>query len=69
VVEPAIEPDRKSSPKRVLIISVSTIAGLVLACIVAVFQWFRELLKLDPEAEKEIQGLKQALFERIARLV
>ena len=69
VVEPAIEPDRKSSPKRVLIISVSTIAGLVLACIVAVFQWFRELLKLDPEAEKEIQGLKQALFERKARLV
>ena len=69
VVEPAIEPDRKSSPKRVLIISVSTIAGLVLACIVAVFQWFRELLKLDPEAEKEIQGFKQALFERNARLV
>ena len=67
VVEPAIEPDRKSSPKRVLIILLSTVAGFFPACMVALFQWWRELLRFDSEAEKELQGLKQALIGHKAK--
>jgi tyrosine-protein kinase Etk/Wzc len=67
VVEPAIEPDRRSSPKRVLIILLSIVAGFFAACMVALFQWWRELIKFDTEAEKEIQGLKYALFGRKAK--
>jgi uncharacterized protein involved in exopolysaccharide biosynthesis len=62
IVEPAIEPDRRSSPKRALIIALSLVAGFFVACIAALFQWWRELVKFDPEAEKEIQGLKHALI-------
>lgn len=62
VVEPAIEPDRKSSPKRILIVAVSLLAGFFAACVLALLQWWRGLLKYDPDAEKQLQGLKKALI-------
>jgi uncharacterized protein involved in exopolysaccharide biosynthesis len=64
VVEPAIEPDRKSSPLRLLILALSLITGFFAACIIVLIQWWRGLLRFDPDAEKQLQGLKQAFVRR-----
>ena len=37
VVEPAIEPDRRSSPQRILVILASAVAGLIVGCCWASF--------------------------------
>lgn len=61
VVDPAIVPDRKSSPKRALIIIVATFAGLFLGVLLALFQagWAR--LKDDPESSAKLALLKRIL--------
>lgn len=64
VVEPAIDPDRKSSPKRILIIAASLVAGFLIACLAALAQWWRALVRFDSEAEKQLQNLKLALVGR-----
>ena len=64
VVEPAIEPDRRSSPRRVLITSVSLIVGFLVGSVLALLQWWRNLLKFDPRAEEQLQSLKQAFTGR-----
>ena len=61
VVEPAITPDRKSSPKRALILVLFTIGGFFVACMVALIQWWRELVQSDPIAAGQLQALKSAL--------
>jgi tyrosine-protein kinase Etk/Wzc len=69
VVEPAIEPDRKSSPKRALITVFAIFAGLFAACIVAILQWWLELVKQDPGADLQLQSLKHALVARNPKAV
>jgi uncharacterized protein involved in exopolysaccharide biosynthesis len=69
VVEPAIEPDRKSSPKRVLITATALVAGLFIGCIVAILQWWMELVKQDPKAELQFQGLKSAVMARNPKVI
>jgi uncharacterized protein involved in exopolysaccharide biosynthesis len=64
VVEPAIEPDRKSSPKRVLILALSAFVGLFAGCLLALFLWWKELAQLDPIAAKRLQELSCALMGR-----
>jgi uncharacterized protein involved in exopolysaccharide biosynthesis len=64
VVEPAIEPDRKSSPKRALIIVLSTFVGFFFGCILALFLWGKELAQLDPDVAKQIQEFRCALMQR-----
>jgi hypothetical protein len=44
-----------------LIFAVSLIIGFFAACVVALVQWWRGLLKYDPDAEKQLEGLKRAL--------
>lgn len=69
VVEPAIEPDRKSSPKRALIMATALLAGFFVGCIVSMLQWWRELLRHDPTAESQFQTLKNAVMARNLRAI
>jgi len=64
VVEPAIEPDRKSSPKRALITAAALLAGLFIGCIAPILQWWMALVKLDPGAEMQFQSLKSAILAK-----
>jgi uncharacterized protein involved in exopolysaccharide biosynthesis len=47
VVEPAIEPDRKSSPKRMMIMLLCTFLGFIIGCFLALFIWWKERLQSD----------------------
>ncbi len=62
VVDPAIPPDKKSSPKRMLIVIVATVAGFLVGILVAFLQAGWGNLKEDPEA-----GAKLAVLRRILR--
>jgi uncharacterized protein involved in exopolysaccharide biosynthesis len=61
VVEPAIEPDRKSSPHYGLTLLLCTAAGIVLGCFLALFSWWKTLMQSDPYQARQMQELKQAL--------
>jgi uncharacterized protein involved in exopolysaccharide biosynthesis len=61
VVEPAIEPDRKSSPKRGLIVSLSLFVGFFAGCILALFLWWKELAQFNPITAKRFEELSYAL--------
>jgi len=62
VVEPAIEPDRKSSPKRALIVYLSISGGFFLGCLLALLRWWKESFQSDPRGAKQLQDFKFALF-------
>lgn len=64
VVDPAIRPDRRSSPKRTLIVIVSTLAGFFVGVLAALAQagWGR--LKEDPESSSKLDLLRHALRKR-----
>jgi len=64
VVEPAIEPDRKSSPKRALITLTLMLAGIFAGCIVAILQWWMQLVRQDPIADLQFRNLKSAVLAR-----
>lgn len=65
VVEPAIEPERKSSPKRALIVIATTIVGFFFGCLLAlILRWF-EVLKSDPIMASRLIHLRSSL--RIGR--
>jgi uncharacterized protein involved in exopolysaccharide biosynthesis len=61
VVDPAVEPDRKSSPKRAMLVTLFTIVGFVGGCLLALILRWRELIKVDPVAEERLQYFKEAL--------
>lgn len=61
VVDPAIRPDRRSSPKRTIIVLVSTFAGLVIAVLIALAQAAWARLKEDPESSGKLDLLRHAL--------
>ncbi len=62
VVDPAIAPDRRSFPKRSLIVIGCTILGFILGALVALLQLGFERLKSDPEGHAKLSQLKRALF-------
>ena len=62
VVEAAIVPDRTSSPKRALIILLSTAGGFVVGCFLVLVQCWKENLQSDPRAAKQLEDFKFALF-------
>jgi tyrosine-protein kinase Etk/Wzc len=64
VVEPAIEPDRRSSPKRALIVIAFTTLGFLGGCMLAMIMWWKELMQFDPVAAKRIEKLRFALTGR-----
>jgi uncharacterized protein involved in exopolysaccharide biosynthesis len=61
VVEAAIEPDRKSSPKRALIFSLFTFVGFFAGCILVLFLWWKKIVQSDPDAARQVEGLRSAL--------
>jgi uncharacterized protein involved in exopolysaccharide biosynthesis len=64
VVEPAIEPDRRSSPKRGVIMLLLTAAGFFAGCVYVQFEWRKKGLLSDPQRANQIQDLKNALAGR-----
>jgi uncharacterized protein involved in exopolysaccharide biosynthesis len=60
VVEPAIEPDRRSSPKRMTIMIVSTVLGLLTGCLLARFLNWAEQELATPEGARALHSLKRA---------
>jgi len=61
VVEPGIEPERKSSPHRMQIVLLSTMGGFLLSCFLTWALWWRGVARADPETAAAIQNLRCAL--------
>ena len=64
VVEPAIEPDRQSSPRPAPIILLFSLGGLLAGCAFALLGWWTELLQFDPAATKRFAEFDRALTGR-----
>lgn len=61
IVEPAIAPDRKSSPKRAVIVVISTVCGFFMGCFLAITLWWREIINSEPLLYSQFHELKSAL--------
>ncbi|HLJ78730.1 MAG TPA: Wzz/FepE/Etk N-terminal domain-containing protein [Acidobacteriaceae bacterium] len=62
VVDPAIVPDHKSSPKRLLIVILGTLAGLMVGILTALAKAGLERLKTDPESDAKLALFRSALL-------
>jgi uncharacterized protein involved in exopolysaccharide biosynthesis len=62
VVDPAIEPEKKSKPKRLIIVAMFTMSGLFLSILLAFVQEYRARLLSDPESAKKIDLLRAQLW-------
>ena len=63
VVDPAIPPDRRSFPKRALIVIGATFAGLFIGILVALLQAGFRRLNEDPESRDKLANLRR-VFQR-----
>jgi uncharacterized protein involved in exopolysaccharide biosynthesis len=61
VVDPAIPPDKKSFPKRALIVVVATVLGLFLGIFLALVEAALSQMKNHPDAMKRITLLRRAM--------
>jgi uncharacterized protein involved in exopolysaccharide biosynthesis len=64
VVEPAIEPDRKSPQRRLLILLLATFLGFFTGCFIALVIWMKERAQADPRLAVKLENLKLALAVR-----
>jgi tyrosine-protein kinase Etk/Wzc len=64
VVEPAIEPDRESSPRRILVLFISLMAGILAGCLFELLPWAKELLVSDPQRLQKLRELQRAFDGR-----
>jgi tyrosine-protein kinase Etk/Wzc len=62
VVEPAIVPDRRSSPQRALIVLLSMAGGFCVACTLVLVGCWKESFQSDPRVAQQLQNFKLALF-------
>jgi uncharacterized protein involved in exopolysaccharide biosynthesis len=60
VVEPAIEPEQKSSPRRAFLLLLFTFAGLIAGCAAALMSWWCEQVRANPDQTKSWRALKSA---------
>lgn len=68
VIDPAIVPDRKSYPKRTLIVLGATLLGLFVGLFLALFQAGLEHLRSDAEGREKLSVLKRALSVKRQRV-
>ncbi len=61
VVEPAIEPDSRSSPHRALVLLLFTIGGFLASCFLVWVMRLREAAQSDPDLVRALQNLKGTL--------
>ena len=61
-VEPAVEPDRRSSPKRKLIALCGLFFGFLVGCAMALLEQLKAYLSSNPASAKQIHALKKALM-------
>jgi len=61
VVDPALVPDRKSSPKKALITIVATFLGLFLGIMIALLSAGMERMRQDPETNAKLSFLRRTL--------
>lgn len=64
VVDPAIAPDRKSSPKRLMIVLTFMIAGFVASCVYVRIVWWKGMLESAPDIVNALRDLKNAYRSR-----
>lgn len=69
VVEPAIEPDKRSSPKRALIVVLVMLGGFFTGCVAALFLWWRDLMRSNPDTARQLDELGAAFRVRRAARV
>lgn len=62
VVEPATEPDRKSSPQRTLFVLLSAMAGCFVACLLVLAQTWRERVNADPQRSQQLAAFRIAVM-------
>ena len=62
VVAPALPPDRRSSPKRAIIVIVATFVGFFFGVLFALLRGAMQHVKQDPETNIKIEHLRRALF-------
>jgi uncharacterized protein involved in exopolysaccharide biosynthesis len=61
VLDPAVEPDRKSSPKQLLIIALCAICGLMVGCLAALVSEALSRLQSDPGRATQLSRLRTLL--------
>ena len=64
VVAPATVPDRRSSPKRALIVIAATFVGFFFGVLFALLRGALQYVKQDPEMNVKLEHLRRALFRR-----
>lgn len=64
VLEPAIEPDRKSSPHYLITLLLSAVSGIIIGSGLALLSCWKELIRSDPYLAHQIEGLKHAVAGR-----
>jgi uncharacterized protein involved in exopolysaccharide biosynthesis len=64
VVESAIPPERKSAPKRVFIMLLFIIMGLLLGSVAGYISWYLEIAHHDERRARSMKNLKYALLGR-----
>jgi tyrosine-protein kinase Etk/Wzc len=62
VVEPAIEPDHKSSPKRALILFLFVIGGFLSGSFLGLIWWWKEIAQSNPDNARQFRDLRVAVF-------
>ncbi|HET7103395.1 MAG TPA: Wzz/FepE/Etk N-terminal domain-containing protein [Terracidiphilus sp.] len=67
VVDPAIPPDKRSSPKRALIVLISTFAGFLIGVFAALIQEGFRQASTDPETRDKLAYIRAAFTPRRAR--
>lgn len=62
VVESAIEPDRKSSPKRAVLVILSALLGCFLACLLTLMRWWKSRVNIDPKQAEQLNAFRAAVL-------
>jgi uncharacterized protein involved in exopolysaccharide biosynthesis len=61
VVEPALPPDRRASPKRALIVLLFALVGFLGSCF---YLYAKAMLRISPEISESLSGFRSALLSR-----